>query len=67
MGLKVNNLDYEDEATFIVLDVNNYHVYSEKEILSKSKNTPFIGQNLTGYVKYTFLKGQLVYEVNYEG
>lgn len=67
MGLKVNNLDYEDEATFIVLDVNNYHVYSEKEILSKSKNTPFIGHNLTGYVKYTFLKGQLVYEVNYEG
>ena len=42
-------------------------IFSEKEqwtyseSLSKSKNTPFLGDTLTGKIKYTICKGEIVY------
>lgn len=31
-------------------------------IVSKSKNTPFIGKKLKGKVKYTIVSGKIVYK-----
>jgi len=33
----------------------------EKDIVSKSKNSPFIGKKLKGKNKYTIVKGKVVY------
>ena len=34
----------------------------KEEILSMGKNTPFIGVKLTGFPKYTFVNGKLVWQ-----
>lgn len=45
-----------------ILDINNPHTYTEDEILSKGKNSPFIGNTFYGFPKYTFVNGKLVYK-----
>lgn len=59
--IKVGN-----EASLCVIDINNVKIFDEKCIGSKSKNTPFIGENLTGFVTQTFYKGKKIYEVSDE-
>ena len=49
-------------ADLAILDINTYRKYSKEEILSKGKNTPFIGMDLTGYTKYTLVKGKIVWQ-----
>lgn len=48
------------DADFVLFDENE--VYTVKEtFVSKSSNTPFIGWELTGKVKYTICNGKIVY------
>ena len=49
-------------ADLAILDINTYRKYSKEEILSKGKNTPFIRMDLTGYTKYTLVKGKIVWQ-----
>lgn len=49
-------------ADIMVVDPNATYVYTEDSIVSKSKNSPFIGKTLKGKVKYTFSEGNLVYQ-----
>ena len=49
-------------ADLAILDINTYRKYSKDEILSKGKNSPFIGMNLTGYTKYTLVNGKIVWQ-----
>ena len=44
------------------LEVNEEYVYTKEMIVSKSKNSPFIGKTLKGKVKYTIVNGRVVYE-----
>lgn len=37
------------------------YIYEKKDIVSKSKNTPFIGKKLKGKVIYTIVNGKIVY------
>ena len=48
-------------ANVIAIDITNPHTYSEDEILSKSKNSPFIGQTYYGFTKYNIFNGKIVY------
>ena len=41
--------------------INVKFVYQKEDIVSKSKNTPFIGHEFYGRIKYTILNGNILY------
>lgn len=49
-------------ADLTIYDPNEEFVYTKDMIVSKSKNTPFIGKKLKGKVKYTIVNGNVVYK-----
>lgn len=48
-------------ADITIFDPNEKYTYLEENIVSKSKNSPYIGEELKGKVKYTLVGGKLVY------
>lgn len=50
------------DADITIFDPNMEYVYEKQSIVSKSKNTPFIGKKLKGKVMYTIVGGRIVYE-----
>ena len=44
---------------FVILNFDEEYTFTEKDIQSKSKNTPYIGHSLKGKVKAVFSKGNL--------
>lgn len=61
-NLPERKLEVGYQADLAILDINNYREYKEEEILSKGKNSPFIGMNLTGFCKYTIVDGKIVWQ-----
>ena len=49
-------------ADLTIFDKDCEYTYKIEDIVSKSKNTPFIGEKLTGKVKYTIVSGKVVYQ-----
>ena len=65
--IKVFNLPKRDLkekmiADIAVIDIENEHKYTKEEILSKGKNSPFIGNNYYGFTRYTLVNGKIVYK-----
>ena len=52
-------------ADLTIFDPNIEYIYEKESIVSKSKNTPFIGKKLKGLVNYTIVGGRIVYEKCY--
>lgn len=50
------------DADLVIFDENERWTVTEDAIASKSHNTPFIGAELYGRVKYTICGGRIVYE-----
>lgn len=50
------------EADLTIFDPTIEYTYEKNSIVSKSKNTPWIGKKLKGKVKYTIVSGKIVYE-----
>ena len=61
-NLPVNKIEVNSPANITVLDVNTEREYTLEEIVSLGKNTPFIGDKLTGYPVYTIVNGKVVYK-----
>lgn len=55
-------LDKGVPADLTLVDLSEKFVYSEEEILSKSKNSPYIGESLEGRVKVTITGGKVTYD-----
>ncbi len=51
-------------ADITVIDIENKHIYTKEEIISKGKNSPFIGNAYYGFAKYTLVNGEIVYKNN---
>ncbi len=49
-------------ADISAFDIENDHTYNKEEILSKGKNSPFIGKTYYGFARYTLVNGQVVYQ-----
>ncbi len=49
-------------ADLTILDIKNQRKYREKEILSLSKNTPYINMEMKGFPILTIYKGNIVWE-----
>lgn len=69
--IKVFNLPKRDLkegmiADIAIIDIENPHLYTEDEILSKGKNSPFIGNSYYGFPICTLVNGQIVYKKNKE-
>lgn len=50
-------------ADLTIFDPDREYVFVKEKIVSKSKNTPWIGKKLKGKVRYTVVSGRVVYEV----
>ena len=48
-------------ADLVIVDLNSKWKVEEENIASKSKNTPFLGQELEGVIEYTIKKGKVIY------
>lgn len=57
--LDAGTLTEGKKADLVIFDETEYEV---KEFKSKSSNSPFIGQRLTGKVRYTICEGKVVYK-----
>ncbi|HOY41656.1 MAG TPA: dihydroorotase [Chitinophagales bacterium] len=53
-------INQKTNSDFIILNFEEEYTFSEKNIKSKSKNTPYIGKPLKGKVKAVFSKGKLI-------
>lgn len=49
-------------ADITIFDPKEEYTYTKEMIVSKAKNSPFIGQKLKGRVQYTIVGGRIVYE-----
>ena len=49
-------------ADLTIFNPDKEYTYTKEMIVSKSKNTPWIGKKLKGEVEYTIVSGNIVYE-----
>ena len=62
LGLNSGNLSVGQDADICVFDPEQYRKVTAAELKSQGKNTPFLGIELPGKVRYTMVQGQIVYE-----
>ena len=62
LGIDRGEISEEKVADLTIFDPNKKYTYTEDMIVSKSHNTPWIGRELQGEVKYTIVGGRVVYE-----
>jgi len=60
LGIDKGTLRAGADADITIVDLNLTREYSEDEIQSKSRNTPFIGMELTGWPVGTIVGGEVV-------
>ena len=49
-------------ADLVILDPEREWIFQQKEILSRSTNSPFIGRKMLGKVVMTLWNGEITYE-----
>ncbi len=62
LGIDRGVIEEGKVADITVFDPNKEYIYIKESIVSKSKNTPFIGKKLKGQVKYTIVNGKVAYK-----
>lgn len=62
LGVDGGSLTFGQAADITVIDPKRQFVYSEEMVVSKSRNSPFIGTSLTGRAVLTMVDGHVVYD-----
>jgi dihydroorotase len=62
LGEKLGTLQKGVEADLTLIDPKHDWVFHEDQIVSKSKNSPFIGWKFSSKVIFTVVKGKVVYD-----
>jgi len=62
LGVSAGNLAAGSDADLCVFDAEAHVKITPEFLKSQGKNTPFIGYELPGRVRYTLVAGQVVYE-----
>ncbi|MDO5028647.1 MAG: dihydroorotase [Bacillota bacterium] len=61
LDLDHGQIDQGALADLVLVDLNKEYVVEEGDLVSKSKNSPFIGEKLKGQVVMTFRQGRIMY------
>ena len=64
LGIDTGTLSVGAAADVIVIDPNQYWSLTRETMLSRGRNTPFIGWELKGRVQQTIINGMLVHSSN---
>ncbi|MBM3250613.1 MAG: dihydroorotase [Candidatus Omnitrophica bacterium] len=62
LGLKKGTLSVGQDADIIVVSPEKEWVVKKEALLSKSRNSPFLGRTLKGVVEYTLCNGKVAYK-----
>ena len=62
LGLDAGHLSLGALADLCIFDPDQYWTIEASELKSQGKNTPFLGMELQGQVKYTVVDGNIVHE-----
>jgi len=62
LGVPGGTLDVGSLADVTVIDPKRQFVYSEEKVVSRSRNSPFLGATLTGKAVLTIVEGVVVFE-----
>jgi dihydroorotase len=62
LGLDLGQLGVGAVADLCIFDPTRHWRLTEEQIISRGKNTPFLGWELSGKVAYTLLEGYIVYQ-----
>lgn len=62
LGIDAGHLSVGSAADICIFDPDHYWKVTSSAILSQGKNTPFMGMELPGGIKYTLVDGHIVYE-----
>jgi len=62
LGINKGTLSVNADADIIIVDAHKEFVLEKNKIVSKSKNSPFIGRKVKGLVEYTIFNGKIVYQ-----
>ncbi len=62
LGIDKGYIEEGSIADITIFNPNEEYIYKKEDIVSKSKNTPFIGKKLKGRVYYTIVNGRVVYK-----
>jgi dihydroorotase len=58
-GIEGGSLSQGAKADIALIDLNKKWTYSADEILSSSRNSPYIGRELKGFIEHLFVGGKL--------
>ncbi|RLB42687.1 MAG: dihydroorotase [Deltaproteobacteria bacterium] len=62
LGVEGGRISKGQVADIVMVDHKSRYILGEKEIQSKSKNTPFLGKELLGRVEMTMVGGRIVWQ-----
>lgn len=62
LGIDKGSLGVGKDADIAIVSPEKAWIVKKEEIISKSKNSPFIGRELMGTVDYTICNGRIVYK-----
>ena len=65
LGLPYTGITFGAAADLCIFDPDEMWIVDPEKFYSKARNTPFGGMELQGRVRYTVVKGEIVYQ--YEG
>ena len=64
LGLEGGEIQEDGVADLMIADLGENYTIDSKKFVSKGKNTPFNGNQVSGKVKYTIVDGAVKYKEN---